>query len=102
MSQTLQQYLLVLGNHSQSEGPHDELREHLLSHECDDHGPVLTHSTGWPVLVTLHHTILNWVGYHDNVVDILFPYHAPEVDGSVWQRTLGCYVLILMVVPLWE
>ena len=93
-------YLSILGAHVEGKLPHNELGEQLFAHRCYHHVPVLPHPPLWPVLVTLDHSVLHRVRHHDDDVDILLPDHSPEVYGCVWQRALGCYVLILVIITL--
>ena len=93
-------YLPVFWGNGQRKLSDNEFWVEFFAHQCDYHCSVLRHTSARPVLMTLHHTILHWVCYHDDVVDVLLPDHPPEVGGGVGQRTLWRYVLIFMVVPL--
>lgn len=47
-----------------------------------------------------HSALLDTLGHHDNVVNILFPRHFPEVILSARKRSLSSNVFSSEVVPL--
>lgn len=47
-----------------------------------------------------HPALLNTLGYHDNVVNILFPSHFPEIILCARQRSLSCNVFPTKIIAL--
>lgn len=50
--------------------------------------------------MTAHPALLNTLGYHDNIVNILLPCHLPELIFGARQRALSRYVLPAETVAL--